>query len=208
MARTDTREEVMATSARLFAERGFAGTTMRAIADECGIQAASLYHHFGSKDELIAAIMTRSSTHVVELYDQIHAAGLEPVARFEALIRATLENFHHHTHEAQMFYDNPAYVAAAPGLQRVRDDAKANDRLWVATIDDTLAAGQLRTDIKPARLKVLLRNMIWSTTRGLRRGKAPTDIADEVVALLLHGCLDNTQRTSTTISPTRVQHRR
>ena len=182
----------MATSARLFAERGLAGTTMRAIADECGIQAASLYHHFGSKDDLIAAIMTRSSAHVVDLYDQICAADLEPVARFEALIRATLKNFHRHTHEAQMFYDNPTYVAAAPGLQRVRDDAQANDRLWVATIDDTLAAGQLRTDIKPARLKVLLRNMIWSTTRGLRRGKTSTDIADEVVALLLHGCLVNT----------------
>lgn len=104
----------MATSARLFAERGLAGTTMRAIADECGIQAASLYHHFGSKDDLIAAIMTRSSAHVVDLYDQICAADLEPVARFEALIRATLENFHRHTHEAQMFYDNPTYVAAAP----------------------------------------------------------------------------------------------
>ena len=133
--------------------------------------------------------MTRSSAHVVGLYDEIRAANLAPVARFEALIRATLENFHLHTNAAQMFYDNPAYVAAAAGLRRVREEAAANDRLWDSTIDATLAAGQLRTDVKPARLKVLLRNMIWSTSRGLRRGKASADIADEVVALLLHGCL-------------------
>ncbi len=196
MVGTDTRQEILATSARLFAERGLVGTTMRAIAEECGIQAASLYHHFGSKDALIAEIMTRSSEHVVGLYDQIRAADLEPVARFKALIRATLENFHQYPDAAQMFYDNDSYVAEAPELQRVRDDAEANDLLWVKTIYETLACGQLRTDITPARLKVLLRNMIWSTTRGLRRGKASDEIADQVVALLLHGCLVSTEHGS------------
>jgi hypothetical protein len=31
--------------------------------------------------------------------------------------------------------------------------------------------------------------MIWSTARGLRRTTPSVDVADEVVALLLHGCL-------------------
>jgi AcrR family transcriptional regulator len=190
MTRADTRTEVLSTSARLFAEHGIAGTTMRAIAEACGIQAASLYHHFESKDEILAEIMTRSSDHVGAAYEQIDAADLPPASRFEALIRATLENFHEHPEAAQIFYDNPGYVAATPGLKRVRAAAKANDRLWVGTIDDALAAGVLRSDIQPARLKVLLRNMIWSTTRGLRRGRATTDeINDDIVKLLLHGCL-------------------
>lgn len=190
MTRTDTRTEVLATSARLFAERGIAGTTMRAIAEACGIQAASLYHHFESKDEILADIMTRSSDHVGARYEQIEAARLPTVARFEALIRATLENFHQHPEAAQIFYDNPGYVATAPGLKRVRTAAKANDRLWVSTIDEALAAGVLRSDIQAARFKVLLRNMIWSTTRGLRRGRATTtELDDDIVKLLLHGCL-------------------
>jgi len=142
-----------------------------------------------NKDDLIAAIITRSNDHIVGLYAEIRAAGLEPVARFEALTRATLENFHQYTDEAQIFYDNPVYVAKAPALRHVRDDARANDRLWGATIEETLAAGRLRPDIEPARLKVLLRNMIWSTTRGLRRGKTATELSDEVITLLLHGCL-------------------
>lgn len=189
MRHTGLRDEVIATSASLFAQRGLAGTSMRMIAQACGIQAASLYHHFSSKDDLVAEILTLSTDHVVGLYADIVAADLEPVARFEALIRATLDNFHQHDHAAQIFYDNPAYVANAVGLQRVRDAAAANDRLWDRTIGQAISTGALRSDISPARLKVLLRNMIWSTTRGLRRGKQASEVADEIVTLLLHGCL-------------------
>ncbi|MGD9796288.1 MAG: hypothetical protein AB7V43_22705, partial [Acidimicrobiia bacterium] len=99
-------------------------------------------------------------------------------------------NFQQHPDAAQMFYDNPAYVSSAPELERVRAEARANDRLWTATIDEALAAGKLRSDVDPKQLKVMLRNMIWSTTRGLRRGRtAKRDHADGVVKLLLHGCL-------------------
>jgi len=193
MTQPDRRSEVISISASLFAERGIAGTTMRGIADACGIQAASLYHHFASKDDILAEIMGRSSNHVVALYADIKAADLDPAERFEALIRATLANFHQYPDAAQIFYDNPAYVASAPGLKRVRAEAKANDRLWVTTIDDALKLKQLRPGIEPTRLKVLLRNMIWSTTRGLRRTHTTdTDLADNIVELLLHGYLVET----------------
>ncbi|MGE3327712.1 MAG: TetR/AcrR family transcriptional regulator [Acidimicrobiia bacterium] len=190
MSQTDTRTEVIAASGRLFAERGIAGTTMRAIAEACDIQAASLYHHFESKDDLVAEIMNASSRHLVGLYEAIAAADLDPIARFEAIIRATLENFTQHPDAARIFYDNPSYYATAPSLEQVRSEARFNDRVWVATIDAAIAAGVLRSDIKPSRLKLHLRNMIWSSARGMRRGRAATDEdADDIVTLLMYGCV-------------------
>jgi TetR/AcrR family transcriptional regulator, cholesterol catabolism regulator len=195
LTRTDTRTDLIAASGRLFAERGIAGTSMRAIAEACAIQPASLYHHFESKDDLVAEIMRLSSTDMVTRYRAIAEAGLEPLARFEALIRATLDNFHQHPDAARIFYDNPGYYATAPGLKRVRDEARANDRFWTTTIDDALAGGWLRTDIKTARLKIHLRNMIWSSARGLRRGRDVTDEdTDDIVALILHGCVVDRSR--------------
>lgn len=47
------RVELVAVASRLFRERGFHGVGMRAIAEAAGIQAASLYHHFRSKEELL-----------------------------------------------------------------------------------------------------------------------------------------------------------
>jgi AcrR family transcriptional regulator len=50
--REDTRERVLAAAAELFAERGFRGATMRAIAGRAGTNLASAHYHFGSKQRL------------------------------------------------------------------------------------------------------------------------------------------------------------
>jgi AcrR family transcriptional regulator len=47
------RAEIVALASRLFRERGYDGVGMRAIAEAANMQAASLYHHFRSKDELL-----------------------------------------------------------------------------------------------------------------------------------------------------------
>jgi AcrR family transcriptional regulator len=46
----------------LFAERGFEGTSLRAIADAAGIREPSLYNHFASKRALFAAVLDRALT--------------------------------------------------------------------------------------------------------------------------------------------------
>jgi len=52
LEREATRERVLAAAGQLFAERGFRGTTMRAIADRAGTNLAAAHYHFGSKQRL------------------------------------------------------------------------------------------------------------------------------------------------------------
>src|SRR5581483_1584028 len=47
------REELTRTAARLFAERGYHGTSLADLAEALGIQKASLYHHIDSKEDLL-----------------------------------------------------------------------------------------------------------------------------------------------------------
>ncbi|MEH0845548.1 TetR family transcriptional regulator [Micromonospora sp. CPCC 205711] len=48
-----TRQLILDTALRLFRERGYARTTMRAIAQEAGVAVGNAYYYFGSKDHLI-----------------------------------------------------------------------------------------------------------------------------------------------------------
>ena len=57
MTSDDRRAAIMETAIKLFSERGFRGTTTRALADAIGVSEPVLYEHFKSKRELFEAII-------------------------------------------------------------------------------------------------------------------------------------------------------
>ena len=52
-----TRTRIMQAATQLFTEKGFAGTTTRAIAELAGVNEVTLFRHFGTKENLAKAIM-------------------------------------------------------------------------------------------------------------------------------------------------------
>ncbi len=53
----DTRAEVLAAARASFAEKGFRGTTIRAVAAAAGVDPALVHHYFGTKDDLFVAAL-------------------------------------------------------------------------------------------------------------------------------------------------------
>ena len=53
----DTRGAILAAARESFAHKGFAGTTIRAVAASAGVDAALVHHSFGSKDDLFIAAL-------------------------------------------------------------------------------------------------------------------------------------------------------
>ncbi|MET0900518.1 MAG: TetR/AcrR family transcriptional regulator [Mycobacterium sp.] len=51
------REEILDAAAELFTTNGYSNTSTRAIADAVGMRQASLYHHFGTKDDILDALL-------------------------------------------------------------------------------------------------------------------------------------------------------
>ncbi len=70
-----TRERILLSSERLFAEKGFAGTAIRDIAADVGLNPASLYNHFPGKQELYEAVLDRALAPVAEIVREIAEAG-------------------------------------------------------------------------------------------------------------------------------------
>ena len=53
----DTRTRIINAASKLFTQKGFSGTTTRAIADQAGVNEVTIFRHFGSKKNLAQAIM-------------------------------------------------------------------------------------------------------------------------------------------------------
>src|SRR5690606_8522275 len=74
----------------LFVATGYLSVSMQQIADEAGIQKATLYHHFRSKDELFAVIVRAVNLRVHREVEEVIAAGGTAA---DKLTRIALQSF-------------------------------------------------------------------------------------------------------------------
>lgn len=64
--RGDTRQELIDAALRLFANQGYAATTVRQIADEVGIRDSAIYAHFDAKQDLLDTLIDESGPNLID----------------------------------------------------------------------------------------------------------------------------------------------
>ena len=89
-----TKDKIMDIAERLFGEQGYESTSLRHVIFEAGVNLAAVHYHFGSKEELLDAVVLRGATPLneerlalLERYEKDAAPG--PVA-IDKVLRAIL----------------------------------------------------------------------------------------------------------------------
>ncbi|MBB1267962.1 TetR/AcrR family transcriptional regulator [Shewanella sp. SR44-3] len=96
-SRTDTKTRILDAAEKLFAERGFSETSLRLITSKAEVNLASVNYHFGSKKELIRAVLARyldvfmpsAASEIKRLNKASEQASLNEI--FSSLIKPLLE---------------------------------------------------------------------------------------------------------------------
>ena len=169
---TDSRDRVLQIAAKVLAERGYAGTTMRLVARRSGLEAASLYYHFSSKDELVECVLSHG---LVELAQELRAAvgALPPLASSrEAFLTAI-------TVHLDYLVRNGDYVLASrrvlsqvhPDVRRrlviLRDDI---DRFWRELLETSRRRSELHVEVDVSLLRSLVLGALNSVLEWYRPG--------------------------------------
>ena len=91
-----TRERFIDAATKTFAERGFYGTSIAAIAESLPFTKQALLHHFGSKEKLYAEVLKRISDRLMNELEGISSRFPDPRERFEETFiefyRSSLDN--------------------------------------------------------------------------------------------------------------------
>ncbi|MGR3761589.1 TetR/AcrR family transcriptional regulator [Roseobacteraceae bacterium NS-SX3] len=80
----DTRDRLAAAAAALFAEHGYSGTSIAAIADRLGLTKQALLHHFATKDALYAAVLNGLSSRLMADLLTAMEDGLPPEKQLDS----------------------------------------------------------------------------------------------------------------------------
>jgi AcrR family transcriptional regulator len=98
MAGDATRERLLDEAERLFAERGYDGTSLRALAEAAGANIAAANYHFRSKEGLLQAVVARAMAPVNAERDRrlrgLQTPSIEQIVR--AFVEPGLELIRHH----------------------------------------------------------------------------------------------------------------
>src|SRR5215471_11688033 len=79
-----TRAQVIEVATRLFAERGYDGTSVEEVQAAAGISRGSLYHHFPGKEALFWAVLEEVGARIAEQEEEIARDAPDPVATLRA----------------------------------------------------------------------------------------------------------------------------
>jgi AcrR family transcriptional regulator len=151
-----TREQLIAVATRLFAARGYEGTSIEAVLQEAGVSRGSLYHHFAGKDALFEAVLEaveeRAGAQVVAATEGF----TDIVAALRAAAIAWVRLAGDPVVKRILLIDAPAVL----GWERWRamDEANALGSMKAA-LQEVADAGRLRPDLVDMFAHVLMASL-------------------------------------------------
>jgi AcrR family transcriptional regulator len=169
------------------ATKGYAATSVRSIAALANVSIPTLYHHFGSKHDLLAEIMSRGNAHLYEwAQEALTNAGPEPKDRLLALVTLFVER--HLRSQRESFLGTTELRSLGPEAhQRIVTMRDKTQRLFYEVVSEGAAAGVFTTPFPRDAARAVI-TMCTAVASWYRDGGALTK--DDVVERYRRICLD------------------
>jgi TetR/AcrR family transcriptional regulator, cholesterol catabolism regulator len=179
------RSELTRQAARLFAQKGYHGTSIGDIADALGVQKGSLYSHIASKEDLLHDALMEGATAFHASLDAI-PDDAAPVEKIRLALRGHLRVVAEQLDVATVFVQEWRYLEGAR-----RDEFVAERRRYEERIRELLREGRdlgdLRADLDDGAAALLLLSAAnWAYT-WLQPGRDTDALADRFLAQLVDG---------------------
>lgn len=181
------REKILSEAAKLFREKGFGGSSMRDLAEKVGIEAASMYNHIRSKDEILEEICFSVGRKYDEQLTEIEKQPCSFSEKIESLIA-----FH-----VKMIIENGDAVSVLNNDWKFLNskklvEFKAMRNEYEKHLASLITAGIEEGSFKPVNVSVALFTIL-SSLRWVElwykpsRGVTKEDLAKDISAILMNG---------------------
>lgn len=179
------RSELTREAAKLFARKGYHGTSIGDIADALGVQKGSLYSHIASKEDLLYETMRDGAAAFHGALDAI-PEDLPATEKIRLALRGHLRVVAEQLDVATVFVQEWRYLEGAR-----REEIVAERRRYEERIRDLFREGrelsELRADLDESVAALLLLSAAnWAYT-WLQPGRNTDELADRFYALLVDG---------------------
>ena len=181
------KELILEKAATMFRQKGFAATSMRDLAETVGIEAASLYNHIRSKNEILEAICfdvaNRFNTNMssIETGQQNSIWKIETLLRFH--IRQMIEKY-----EEVYVSDREWKHLEEPYLSNFQNQRRSYRKKFASIIEEGIQKNEIKNIDAPTAVLIILHAVsgIESWHRSTAKINA-TELEDNMVMIMIDG---------------------
>jgi TetR/AcrR family transcriptional regulator, cholesterol catabolism regulator len=179
-----TQQRIVTEAARLFAEKGYHATGVAELSAAVGLGAGALYHHMGSKEEVLFAICRPHIIEVIETGERLLASDESARTKLGLLARKHMQEVAERTIELRVtLREIDSFTGhRRKEMQALRD---RTEEIWVEITEEGRRSGEL-ADLDPLFVKTALGALNYAVLWFHAEGELAADeIADRVMAMML-----------------------
>ncbi len=188
--RNETKENIFRTAARLFADKGYNGVSMREISQESGVTKPTIYYYFGSKEGIYRELI---DTGINELFSAIVMVKDEPLPAKEKLVLMTKRLFEFavkYPEYSKFFMTTVTPFAESEILQKFKNAAEKKGRVLVTVIRQGIESGEFGASANPELAARIIggvwQHMIMQQLASKKR-ILTAKLAEEIIEILFKG---------------------
>lgn len=184
-AKAERTDAILAAAARLFAHRGYSGTSLEDIGTSVGISGPAVYRHFAGKQALLAALLIGVSERLVAGGETVSALHTAPLQRMRALVDFHVA-FALGNADVIRVQDRDLAHLSPEAHSDVRRLQRAYIELWIAGLDELVSAPRDELRLRVQACFGLLNSTPHSTSAAIRSRR---DTAELLTAMALAALL-------------------
>jgi AcrR family transcriptional regulator len=181
------KEFILKKAAQMFREKGFAATSMRDLAETVGIEAASLYNHIRSKNEMLESICFDVANRFTIFMDELESGNQGSIKKIDTLLRFHIKQMIE-TFEEVIVCDREWKHLDEPYLSNFHNQRRSYRKRFAAIIEEGIAKNEIKRIDAPTAVLIMLHsvNGIESWHRSTAKINAK-ELEDNMVLIMIDG---------------------
>ena len=188
MTTRHSRRDVIEAAGRLFAQKGYHGTSMRDLGRELGLLGSSLYAHIESKEDLLVEVVGRGAAVFQEAADHALTTPGSATDRLRALVAGHVDVVLDHMDEVRTFL-NEARALDDGHRERVVGARDRYEQAFRQVLTEGLDDGSFAPDVDPKLGAIFILSILNALDRWYRPGGpiGRDDLVEAIMRFVLEG---------------------
>lgn len=175
------RQAMIHAARELFAEKGYAETSVQEIVTAASVTKGAFYYYFSSKDEILEILHDEFLEYEMSLADELRGYGGTPPERLRRLVKDLIRSIVIYRRNVRVFFQE---IDRLPEARRLEIERRR--RVYQKYVEDIvtegMAEGYFRRDIDPAVATLGIFGLANYTHRWLHEGRLPIEDVVDMLA--------------------------